>query len=218
MLSGVIFDMDGVLIDSHPAHKMAWRRFLEDVGRDVSDTDLEFVMGGRKRTDILRHFLGELSDDQLAEYGRKKDAHFLAIADSVNTIEGLLPFLGELERLGIKKAVATSASHSRANHMLARLELANHFSAVVTGDDVVNGKPDPAIFQRAAECLQKCPAELLVVEDAVAGIQAAKAAGMKCLGIGTDDRAVALLAAGADYVVADFTRVKCADLQQLLNQ
>lgn len=217
MLSGVIFDMDGVLIDSHPAHKVAWRRFLSEVGKDVSDSELAFVLDGRKRQDILHHFLGDLDEQQLSEFGRRKDEYFLALAGTIETVRGLLPFLNELEESRIPKAVATSAMPSRAHSMLTRLALKQRFSAVVTGQDVVHGKPHPAIFQLAGERLGVCPDNLLVIEDAVSGVRAAKAAGMKCLGISSGEHARALLAAGADYVSPDFESLALADLQTLFN-
>ena len=77
MLKGVIFDFDGVIVDSHPAHKRAWIKFLESVGRSVSEEELQFILDGRKRDDILRHFLGALDAQKTAEYGLRKERFFL---------------------------------------------------------------------------------------------------------------------------------------------
>jgi beta-phosphoglucomutase len=73
MLRGIAFDMDGVIIDSHPAHRSAWKSFLESVGRETSDSELDFILDGRKREEILTHFLGELSPVRMKEYGNRKD-------------------------------------------------------------------------------------------------------------------------------------------------
>src|SRR5690242_18377965 len=73
MLKGVIFDMDGVLIDSHPIHKRAWRKFFETLEVEVSDRELDFVLDGRKKEDILRHFLGDLPDCEIKDFGHKKE-------------------------------------------------------------------------------------------------------------------------------------------------
>jgi beta-phosphoglucomutase len=218
LLGGVIFDMDGVLIDSHPAHKAAWRRFLQDVGKEVSDSELDFVLDGRKRQDILRHYLGDLISGQLSEYGRIKDAHFLAIADSVQVVEGLPAFLTRLESSAIPKAVATSATEFRARDMLERLNLTPRFAALITSNDVVNGKPDPAVFRLAAARLGKDSAELLVVEDAVSGVKAAKSAGMKCLGIGSGQHAHRLVDAGAELAVPNFTDIRLPVVEALFNE
>src|ERR1700758_3891223 len=73
MIRGVVFDMDGVLIDSHPVHRSAWRKFLTSIGRRTTDTELEFILDGRKREEILRYFLGDLPPEQIEEYGIRKD-------------------------------------------------------------------------------------------------------------------------------------------------
>ena len=112
-------------------------------------------------------------------------------------------------------AVATSASSGRARDTLAHLGILSHFSALITGDDVIKGKPDPEIFVRAAEKLELTPQNLLVVEDAVSGVRAAKSAGMKCLGIATNGRTELLSEAGADRVVADYREISLLDVQQL---
>src|SRR6266853_3642472 len=113
MLSGVIFDMDGVIVDSHPVHKKAWRRFLELQGKEVSDEELSFIMDGRKREEILRYFLGELSDEQVRILGRQKELLFREHATAMRTIEGLPAFLGLLARANVRLAVASSGSCAR---------------------------------------------------------------------------------------------------------
>src|SRR5579872_2761127 len=92
-LRGVIFDMDGVIVDSHPAHRKAWRQFLQSLGRDVSDSELDFILDGRKRRDILSHFLGQVSEAELVEYGRRKDEFFQQSAPDVKPIPGVTEFL-----------------------------------------------------------------------------------------------------------------------------
>jgi len=187
VLRGVVFDFDGVIVDSHPVHKRAWRKFLESVGRTASEEDLEFVLDGRKREDILRHFLGDLDPELMMRYGHRKEQFFRNEARDVETISGLLSFLEDLEDAGVAKGVASSGSRSRVSFLLDRLDLNGHFQVVVTGDEVKNGKPDPSIFLRAAQALGKDPGELLAFEDAVSGVQSAKAAGMKCVGIAQPD-------------------------------
>lgn len=215
MLRAVIFDMDGVLVDSHPVHIKAWRRLLESVGRPISDSELEFILDGRTRTDILRHFLGELTESQLLEYGRRKEALFYEAVDEVAAMEGVFDFLEELDRAGIPKGVSTSASSLRAQFLLEMLNLKQRFTAIVTGDDVGDGKPDPEIFRLAANSLDADPASVVVVEDAPAGVRGARAAGMKCLGIASPERLQLLRDAGADLTVSHFRDVSLSQLQQL---
>ena len=215
MCRGVIFDMDGVLIDSHPIHKKVWSQFLASVNRPVSDDELDFVLDGRKREEILRHFLGDLSEDRLKEYGRRKNELYAESSKDLRTIAGVEKFLASLEAAGLLMAVGTSASFQRARDTLAVLGILPRFSALVTGNDVANGKPDPEIFLRAAERLNLAAHNLLVVEDAVSGVKAAKAAGMKCLGIAANGRGGDLMAAGADHVIPDYSEISLQAVQQL---
>src|SRR5215467_4885400 len=159
MLTSAIFDMDGVIVDSHPAHIRTWKAFLLSLGKSVTDAELDFVRQGRKRQDILRYFLGELTDDQVI-------AHC-------------------------------------------------HVKAVVTGDEVMLGKPHPEIFHKAARQMHVHPAESIVFEDSVSGIQAAKAAGMKCVGIADRQQVPALMHAGADYVFPNFSGLSWITVQKL---
>lgn len=215
MLSGAIFDFDGVIVDSHPVHKRAWKAFLESVGKTVSEEELQFVLDGRKRDDILQHFLGELAPGQLVEYGHRKEQFFREEAPAVQTMGGLLSFLQSLKEAQVVLGVASSGSRSRIDFLMERLDLKKHFRMVVTGDEVKEGKPDPAIFLKAAEDLRKDPAELVVFEDARSGVMAAKAAGMMCVGIGQGNHISILLDAGAEHVVSDFYSLSYSKLQQL---
>jgi len=218
MLSGVIFDLDGVIVDSHSAHRRAWKRFLRSVGRNISDSELDFVLDGRKREDILVRFLGSMSPDQIVHYGRRKEDMFRDEAVDMNPVAGLFDFLDELRRAEIPAAVASSGSKSRVLFILELLKIKGRFSAVVTGDDVMRGKPDPAIFVRAAKEINCSPDEGLVIEDAVAGVIAAKAAKMKCLAIASNGRANALRQAGADEVATDFLAIRLNKLSALFEE
>jgi len=217
MIRAVVFDFDGVIVDSHPVHKRAWRRFLESVGRTASEEDLQFVTDGRKRDDILRHFLGDLDPELIITYGHRKEQFFRDEAGEVKTIDGLLAFLEDLEDAGVAMGVASSGSRSRVSFLLDRLDLTKHFQVVVTGDEVKKGKPDPSIFLTAAEALEEDPGELLAFEDAASGVESAKAAGMRCVGIAQPERASVLLDSGADHVVPDFCSLSYSKLEELFD-
>jgi beta-phosphoglucomutase len=215
MLAGIIFDFDGVIADSHPVHLQAWRLFLRSVGKDMHDEDLAFVLEGAKREEILQHFLGELTPEQTRLYGAEKEKLFQAHASKMKLICGVAEFVAELKTEGIPVAVASSGSRQRIERALENFDLTRHFCAVVTGDDVSKGKPDPALFLLAAQRMSIRPENILVCEDAVAGVEAAKAAGMKCLAIATKGRELKLRDAGADLLAEDFTAVKLADIKKL---
>jgi beta-phosphoglucomutase len=214
---GVVFDFDGVIVDSHPVHKRAWKRLLESVGRTASDEQLQFALDGRKRDEILRHFLGELDSEQMVEYGRRKEHFFRDEAADVRPIDGLLNFVEDLEDAQMALGVASSGSRSRIEFLLDRLDLRKHFGVVVTGNEVKQGKPDPALFLRVAQGLGLNPDELMAFEDAVSGVKAATSAGMKCIGIAQHDRVSILLEAGANPVVPDFRSLSYSKLRELMS-
>lgn len=215
-LEGVIFDMDGVLIDSHPVHRIAWRRFLASVGKNVPDEDLNFILEGRRREEILRYFLGDLPEGTVAEYGQRKEDFFQENFKKVKLIPGVATFLADLQTAGVKTGIATSASSYRTLRTLQLLNLEDRFTAVITGDDVPAGKPDPAAYRLAAERMNLMADQLLVLEDAPSGVQAAKAAGMRCIGVSSNGRAQTLRQAGADQVIPDFVDLSVEKLTRLL--
>lgn len=216
MLRGVIFDMDGVIIDSHPAHRIAWKSFLGTLGKSVSDTELDFVLDGRKRTEILRHFLGELSDDQVRRYGDRKDHFFKKASLETKLIPGAIDLLTRLRDAGIATALATSASESRTANTLGKLHLRDNFVTVVTGDDVAVGKPDPSVYKLAYQRLKTPRHSVVAIEDAVSGIHAARGAGLACVGVGSNGSREALRAAGASLVLENLVGVSVAQLEGLL--
>ncbi len=218
MLRGAVFDFDGVIVDSHPVHMRAWKKFLASVGKTVSEEQLHFVLDGRKRDDILRHFMGELDADQIVEYGLRKEQCFREEAAHVRTAEGLLDFLEDLKFEQLALAIASSGSKSRIHFLLDGFDWKKYFRVVVTGDEVEQGKPHPAVFLKAAHQLGVDPSELMAFEDAVSGVKAAKSSGMKCIGIAQPDRASILLDAGADHVVPDFRSLSCSQLRELLSK
>lgn len=222
MLRGVIFDLDGVVVDSHPAHKQAWKMLLAELHKTVTEEEIEFVVEGHKRSEILRHFLsdlfpGDLTDEQIASYGELKERFFKQVDLELKTIRGFDQFFQQIEGAKLACAVASSAGRARVESTLLRLNLKHRFHAVVAGDDVANGKPNPDIFYLAASRLQLSHDEVLVCEDAVNGVYAAKAAGMRCLALATQGREQLLQKAGADKVAPDFSAVRLDQLQELFS-
>jgi beta-phosphoglucomutase len=215
MLKGIIFDMDGVLIDSHPVHRHAWHAFLATLGREITDDQLDFILEGRRREEILRHFLGDLPPETIAEYGRRKDRIFEANFDRVQLMPGVEDFLEKLESAGLRIGVATSASSRRTRETLRRLKLNGVFSTVVTGDDVCAGKPDPALYRLAAKRMDCFPADLMALEDAACGVRAARAAGMRCIGVASNGRADELRRAGAEHIIQSFVGLSIPKLRAL---
>ncbi|MCU1302728.1 MAG: Beta-phosphoglucomutase [Candidatus Sulfotelmatobacter sp.] len=215
-LRGVIFDMDGVLVDSHAVHRKAWREFFQGLGHEVPEFELDFILDGRKRSDILRHFLGSCPDAELEELGRRKDRIFREMRLDVAPVPGAVVMVHELHRNGTTLAMATSASRSRALGTLTELDLLHCFQAIVTGEDVVLGKPDSAIYREACSRIEIEPRCLLAVEDAISGVRAAVAAGLQCVGVALHESKEKLTAAGAIHVIRDFESVSAHDLEDIL--
>ncbi|HEX4605057.1 MAG TPA: HAD family phosphatase [Candidatus Angelobacter sp.] len=215
MLAGVIFDFDGVIVDSHPLHLQAWKEFFCSVGKDVSDDELAFARDGAKREEILRRFLGDMTPQQIQEFGAEKDKLFQSHAGELKLVRGFAEFLAQLETANIAVAVASSGSRTRVENTLEKFALRERFCAVVAGDDVARGKPDPELFLLAARGMRIAAENILVCEDAVSGAVAARAAGMRCLAIAGNGTAAKFKEAGAGMVVEDFSQVKMNAVQQL---
>lgn len=208
--------MDGVIVDSHPAHRFAWKEFLRTLGKDVQDTELDFVTDGRKREDILMHFLGPLTDVELKQYGKLKNELFWQAASEIALIPGASDFIEYLDDAGIAMAVATSGSTGRTYSILKRAGLMSHFRAVVTGDEVRKSKPDPDIYRIACQRINCPPSAAVAFEDAVSGVRAAKGAGLRCVGIVGTRSGDPMTAAGADCVLRDFVDLTIRKFQSLV--
>lgn len=216
VLHGIAFDLDGVIVDSHPIHKRAWQAFLASVGREVSESDLEYIFEGRKRQEILIHFLGDLSESEVRDYGDRKDKFFRQFSEVPEPVAGSIEFINGLRKTGLRLAVATSASRQRARWTLEQLRIMHHFEVLVTGEDVEQCKPDPAIYKLAAQRLSIAPESVLGIEDSVCGVRSAKAAGLLCVGIGSGSNILALISAGADCVFPNLVDRSITDLEELL--
>lgn len=206
MLKAVIFDLDGVVADSHPIHEVAWKSLLAEAGLNPDSINVDFLYAGHPRREILRHYLGTLSDLEIQHWGRRKDELYELAAKNLQTKPGIPRVLSQLRDAGILCALATSAGRQRTLESLQILNINQYFPIVITGDDVRNPKPAPDIFLLAAQKMGVEPENSVVVEDSAAGVQAAVAGGMKCVGYASVERAEELRRAGADVVLADFPK------------
>lgn len=203
-VQAVVFDMDGVLIDSHPAHRTAWQQFLSLMGKDVSEVELAYILDGHRRSEILRHFFGDLDETDLQEYGRRKDDIFRGLEYEIKPVRGALDFIECLNRRGIALAIATSASEIRTFSTIERMGLGGRFEAVITATDVSEGKPHPAVYRLACERVGIQPDQALAFDDASAGVLAATSAGMRCIGVASNGVSNNLIKAGAEQVIQHF--------------
>ena len=206
---GVIFDMDGVLIDSGAHHREAWRALLEELGVTPAQPDYWRLTIGRPGDDAVPLLLGrEVSWPEAKRLADKKRDHYLRLSHrGLPAVRGVAAFIDELEAREVPRAVATSASRFDVDRLLGRLGLRARFDVVVAAEDVRFGKPDPEVYLRAAAGLAVPPAECLVFEDSVVGVRAARSAGMRVIGVTTAHTEEELRAAGAARAIADFERL-----------
>ena len=198
--------MDGVLIDSGAHHRHAWRALLTELGAEPADPEYWRLTIGRPSEEAIPLLLGRRVSGAEARRlaRRKRDLYQERAQTGLEPVPGVGQFLESLARLGIARGVGTSASRWDAERLLDDLGLLRFFDVMVTADDVMLGKPDPEVWTQAARRL-RVPAERCVVfEDALVGVQAARAARMRVIGVTTAHSDAELLAAGAERTIADF--------------
>ncbi len=202
-LQGVIFDMDGVLVNSEPFIKQALVRLFAEKGVRIDPEAMDpFIGTGEDH--IIEGVAGKygVAYDPVADKARIYALYLELIRGRLQPLPGVHAFLAECRRRGLKHAVASSADAIKVEGNLHELNLPPHeFDAIVNGSEVRRKKPAPDIFLRAADELHLPPAVCLVVEDAVAGVTAAKAAGARCLALTTSFPAERLTA--ADWIASD---------------
>jgi HAD superfamily hydrolase (TIGR01509 family) len=217
MLKAVIFDLDGVVADSHPIHEVAWKTLLAEAGLDPNTINVDFLYAGRPRREILEHYLGSLSDSEKQHWGRRKDELYELAAKALKAKPEIARVLSQLCEADIVCALATSAGRKRSIESLGLLGLTGFFPVVITGEDVIAPKPAPDIFLLAAKKLGVLPENCVALEDSVAGVQAAVASGMKCCGYTSRERAEELRFACANDVISDFPQDAVGYFRSLLN-
>jgi beta-phosphoglucomutase len=181
----LIFDLDGVIVDSMPVHELAWRRYLESLGFDGGDIPVR--MHGRRNDEIVRDFLGEEIDhDTLLAHGAAKERVFREMLGGrlrESLVTGIAEWLDRLE--GTPIALATNAERANVDFTLDGAGLRRFFYVIVDGSEVARPKPAPDVYLRAAELLKIAPENCVVFEDSPVGVAAALAAGMRVVGVRT---------------------------------
>lgn len=212
MIKAVIFDLDGVIVDTAHYHYLAWKRLAKELGFDLTIEQNELLKGvSRMRSlEIILELGGiSLSEAEKERIASKKNGWFVEYVNEMKPTEifpGVKEMLKSIRSKGIKVALASSSKN--APRVIQLLNIENEFDTVVDGTMIVHSKPDPEIFLLAASKLGIAPSSCVVFEDAEAGVEAALAAGMKCVGVGSPQQL-----GKANMVVA-----KTADFQlQTLN-
>lgn len=217
---GVVFDLDGTLVDNMALHTQAFADFMGRHGLPPLDEAQRARLDGKRNTDIFPDLFGRaLPREELLGYSNEKEALYRALSRGrLAPLAGLDRLLTLLAEDGIKVAVATSGPAENVRHTLAELGLADRITDIVRGDQVPRGKPHPDIFLAAAARIGVPPAACLAFEDSPSGVAAARAAGMVCVALTTSFSEAAFRAAGAapDHAVADFDAFLAGPTRALL--
>lgn len=213
----VIWDVDGVLIDSGEQHRRAWEQLAREEGLPYSDAAFWATFGMRNADIFPRMFGVSGPPERIVALGDRKEAIYRALlAEDAAPLPGAKELLAALHAAGYRQALGSSAPPANLEAIISLLGLASFLDAIVSGEQVARGKPAPDIFLAAAERLDIPPAHCLVIEDAPAGVAAAHAGGMRCLAVRRAGQPDAPGLDAADALVDALTDASVALVDRLL--
>ena len=211
----IIFDLDGVIVDTAKYHYLAWRKIANDLGFDFSEKENENLKGV-SRIKSLEYLLQKgnikLSQKEKDKLLFVKNEHYLSLISNMDESEmlsGIAELIKDLHKENIPFALGSASKNAR--RILDAIQLSNLFSAIVDGTDVSNAKPDPEVFLIAAKKLCFAPKNCIVIEDSKAGIEAANNVDMISVGIGSDE-----VLEDADYILNDTSELTLGFLKNLM--
>lgn len=217
MIKTVIFDMDGVIVDTEPVHKYAYFRHFEELGVDVSE-ELYATFTGNSTKNVYQKVKDKFGiTNQVEELVLRKRALFNDAFDTkpdLELISGVEHLIKDLHQDGLELILASSASKSTISRVFNRFRLDPFFSHKVSGEDFPKSKPDPAIFLYAASLSRNAKEECIVIEDSTNGVQAACAAGIYCVGYNSENSKLQNLE-GASVLIDDFFKINAQFIKSL---
>ena len=210
-LRAFIFDMDGTMVESMPAHARSWEEFSKRHAIDMPVDEILRRTTGRTGVECIRILLGDdvPDDEALTLIGEKEALYRDIFAREFREVAGFAKFAQQAQQRGLKIAVATAGDKKNLRFVLDRLQLARQPDAEVRGDQGLPGKPEPDIFLKAAQMLGAEPAECIVFEDAPFGIEAARRAGMRAVAICSTHQ--------ADELAGPHVIASVRDYEELMN-
>ena len=221
MPRAAIWDVDGTLVDTAEQHFRAWVDVCREKGRDFTRADFAATFG-RRNPEILTYLFGDgMAKGEAGAFAdRKEELYRDASRHGIDLLPGVAALMEGLHQLGWKQAIGSSAPRANLELILELTGVDRYLGAVVGSEDTSRGKPDPQVFLVAAQRLGVEPKDAVVFEDAVAGVQAARAAGMRCVAVSfvghhPPDK---LRAAGADVVVGSLEEIDAAGVVALLKE
>jgi beta-phosphoglucomutase len=198
-----LFDLDGVIVDTAVYHFQAWRRLANELGFDFTEHQNE-QLKGISRMESLELILNwgniTLTETEKLDWATRKNSWYLDLVMQMTpneVLEGVPEFLKSLQEQNIKIALGSASKNSKL--ILEKIQMLHYFDTIIDGNNITKGKPNPQVFLLGAEATNTQPAECVVFEDAVAGVQAGKAAGMTVVGVGSPE-----ILTEADIVITSF--------------
>ncbi len=214
----VVWDLDGVIVDSAEAHNLSWEGMAAEFGVPY-DAERDFRgIFGRHNSDIIGSLWGVTELGEIERMASRKEILFREAARGLKALPGVEGLMRSLAGAGWKQGIGSSAPIENIRLLLSVTGLAGYMEAIASGEDVSEGKPDPEVFLVAFRRLGVGPACGVVIEDAPAGVQAAIAAGAACVGVTNTQNTETLWAAGADLVVGSLEGVSVETLEQLIRK
>ena len=210
----VLWDMDGVLVDTGEFHFQSWKETFEELDVPFDREDFRKTFG-MNNAGILEWMFGRKPDpEEVAQISDKKESLFRELVKGkAEPLPGVLDWLKQFQAWEIKQAITSSAPPENIEVLVAELKIEDFFDAIVSGFDLP-GKPNPDVFLKAANTLRVRPENCVVVEDAIAGVEGAKRAGMKCISVTTTNPASKL--AKADYIFENLGKMSTEDFLSLI--
>jgi beta-phosphoglucomutase len=211
----VIFDMDGVIVDTNPHHKIAIQKFCADHGIQLNELTFQHKIYGRTNRDWITNVFGEITDEQRDAYAKEKEALFRKIYEpDIKPVTGLIEFLELLEAQKIPRAIATSAPPENVDFILTKTRIRKYFNIILDERNVTHGKPNPEIYLKTATALNFPNDQCIVIEDSLSGITAARKSGSKVIGITTTHTPEEL--SETNLVIQDFNDLNIPVLSALV--
>lgn len=212
---GVIFDMDGVIVDSNPYHKIALKEFCSGHGYELSDEQLLKRIYGRTNREWITDLFGKLPEDQLLEYTEEKETLYRRLFnDDIRPVKGLVKFLDLLDEYKVLRAIGTSAPRSNVDFTLGRTNTVKYFPTILNDTFVTHSKPHPEIYLKSAAALGLPNSDCIVIEDSLSGVEAGQRSGSKVIGITTTHTKEEL--SHCDLVIDDFDGLSIHLLEKLI--
>ena len=214
MIKGIIFDMDGTIVDSLPYHYEAWKIFFnENKVENFSEKLNEYKGGGT--LDLMRTVYGnQYSKKELKKMSEDKEKIFRKIyKGEIKQILGFKKFLGELKSKDIMVGLASNAIRKNVSMIINELEIYDYFDSIICGDEVINGKPNPEMFNETIDRFNISKDECLIFEDSLEGVLAAKNSGVKVIGITSSSSNKVLKDAGCVMSISDYLDFKLSDIR-----